>query len=131
MKKLLIAPVVLAQAYLLFPLMSRATTTTTVPSGLSEGQTTLESIDIEGQGETTLVVLIGNAISVILGVLGIICIAFVIYAGILYLTDQGEGKKAEKAKKLLITTVIGMVIIVAAYAIAAFIIAALTEVAGS
>ena len=53
----------------------------------------------------------------------------VIYAGYLYMMDQGEGKKTEKAKKLLGTAVIGIIIIVAAYAISNFVLSAVTTVA--
>ena len=77
---------------------------------------------------TDLPKLIGNVIAVLLSVLGIIFVVLVVYAGFLYLTSSGEDEKVKKAKKLLTQSVIGLVIIVAAYAIAAFVIDALTEV---
>ena len=78
----------------------------------------------------TLPELIGNIIAVLLSVLGIIFVVLIVYAGFLYLTAGGEDDKVKKAKKLLTQSVIGLVIIVAAYAIAAFVIDALTDVAG-
>lgn len=134
MNKFVAMAVAIVQAYVLFPVMAHADSAvvTTVPSGLQEGSTSLgeavSGTDLESAGD--LPTLVGNLINIILGILGIICIAFVIYAGILYLTDQGEGKKAEKAKKLLIATIIGMVLIVAAYAISTYVIGALIQAAG-
>ena len=59
--------------------------------------------------------------------MGIIFVMMVVYAGILYMTDMGEGKKVDKAKKLLQTSIIGIVIVVAAYAISSFVIAQITN----
>lgn len=70
----------------------------------------------------TLPELIGNMIAVLLSVLGIIFVVLVVYAGFLYLTAAGEPGKVDKAKKLLGQSITGLVIIIAAYAIAAFVI---------
>ncbi|MFC1787619.1 Mbov_0395 family pilin-like conjugal transfer protein [Patescibacteria group bacterium] len=69
--------------------------------------------------------LVGSLINAFLGVLGIIFVILVIYAGYLYMTASGDDEKVKKAKKLLGQAVIGMVIIVAAYAIATYVIGAL------
>jgi hypothetical protein len=60
--------------------------------------------------------------------LGIVFLVLVVYAGFLYLTDQGAGEKAKKAMKLLTTAVIGIIIIVAAYAISNYVIGAMVAV---
>ena len=78
----------------------------------------------------TLPELIGNIIKVLLSVLGIIFVVLIVYAGFLYLTAGGEDEKVKKAKKLLTQSVIGLIIIVAAYAISAFVIEALIDVTG-
>ncbi len=75
--------------------------------------------------------IIGNLIAVLLSVLGIIFVVLVVYAGFLYLTAAGDDEKVKKAKKLLTQSVIGLVIIIAAYAIASYVIDALSEVATS
>ena len=58
----------------------------------------------------------------VLGVLGIVFVLMVVYAGYLYMTDMGHGEKAKQAKKLIGQAVIGIVIIVLAYAISTFVI---------
>jgi len=101
---------------------------------LSEAQTDLEEVGTAIGTDATsndLPTLIGNIISALLSVLGIIFVVLVVYAGFLYLTAAGDDTKVKKAKTLLTQSIIGLVIIVAAYAISAFVIDALVEVAGS
>ena len=75
-----------------------------------------------GPATRTLPELIGNLINAFLGVLGIIFVIIIVYAGYLYLTAGGEEEKVTKAKKLLAQSIIGLIIILSAYAIASFII---------
>lgn len=71
--------------------------------------------------------LIGNLINIFLSVLGIIFVVMVVYAGYLWMTDAGGGEKVKKAKSLLGTAIIGIVITLAAYAISSFVITSLVE----
>lgn len=66
--------------------------------------------------------LIASLINIFLSVLGIIFVVIIVYAGYLWMTDGGEGKKVTKAKALIGQAIVGLVIIVAAYAITAFVI---------
>lgn len=71
--------------------------------------------------------LIGRLIQAILGILGIVFVILIIYAGVLYMTAAGDDEKVKKAKNLMIQAVIGIVIIVAAYAISSFVMTALAD----
>lgn len=73
--------------------------------------------------------IIGNIIKVFIGALGIIFLLLTVYAGFLYLTARGDAKKVDEAKQTLQRGVIGMVIVIAAYAIASFVIQAVTATA--
>lgn len=97
---------------------------------LSKAKTDLGEVgsQIGADATNTLPDIIGNVIKVLLSVLGIVFVVLVVYAGFLYLTSAGEDEKVKKAKKLLSQSVIGLVIIVAAYAIAAFVVDALVRV---
>jgi len=75
---------------------------------------------------TPLPVLIGNLVRIAIGMLGIVFLVLTIYAGFLYLTARGEEEKVTHAKQTLSRGVIGLIIISAAYAIASFVISALT-----
>jgi len=74
-----------------------------------------------GLGSGDIRFLIANIIKTALGLLGIIAVAIVLSAGFLWLTSQGEQDKIEKAKKILLNAVIGLAIILAAYAITVFV----------
>ena len=91
------------------------------------GKGTLDSV--AGQASlknTPLPQLIGNLIKIFIGALGIIFLLLTVYAGFLYLTAQGDEEKVKHAKQTLQRGVIGLIIITAAYAIAAFVINAVT-----
>ena len=79
-------------------------------------------------GSSDLPTIIGRIISALLSILGIIFIILIIYAGFLYMTAGGDDDKVKKAKELMIQGVIGMVIIVSAYAISSFVINMLVTV---
>ncbi len=83
-----------------------------------------------GLGTQDIRVTIANIIRVILGLLGIVAVALVIYGGYLYMTAEGIPEKIERAKKLLISAVIGLVIVLSAFAIASFILSRLVESTG-
>ncbi|MDD5031687.1 MAG: Ig-like domain-containing protein [Patescibacteria group bacterium] len=67
-------------------------------------------------------VIAANVIRIALGFLGIIAVGLIIYAGWLYMTAAGEEDKIEKAKKILTGAVIGLIIILSAFAIASFVL---------
>jgi len=71
-----------------------------------------------------------NIIRLILGFLGIIAVALVMYAGWLWMTAAGEEQKIEQAKKILKNGLIGLLIILAAYGIVSFIISRLLDATG-
>jgi type IV secretory pathway VirB2 component (pilin) len=63
---------------------------------------------------------IKSIINTVLGLLGFIAVIFIIYAGILYVTDGGGGDNLEKAKNIIKNAIIGIVIIIASFAIVNF-----------
>lgn len=58
-----------------------------------------------------------NVLNFFLSFLGIISVAMLIYAGFLYVTDAGEGGNQEKAKKTILYAVIGILLVLASFAI--------------
>ncbi len=91
--------------------------------GLGFGQAT-------GLGSADPRLIIANIIRIVLGFLGIIFIILIIYAGWLWLSAAGNADKIDKAKKVLIAAVIGLVIILASFAITSFILSKLLESTG-
>jgi cytochrome bd-type quinol oxidase subunit 2 len=76
--------------------------------------------------ETDLNKIIGTSIQAILALLGIIFIVLIVYGGITWMTAEGEESKIEKAKKTIQNSIIGLIIVVSAYAISYFVINALS-----
>jgi len=65
---------------------------------------------------------IAKGINYVLSFLGVIFLVLAIYAGILWMTSQGNEKTVEKSKDILINSVIGLVIVALAYAISYFVV---------
>lgn len=85
--------------------------------------------DIYGTGDeqTSIGVFIATRlIQPLLGLAGAIFLIMIIYAGILWMTDQGGLEGVTKAKKMLVHSTIGLILIVSAYSIAQFVINALS-----
>ena len=78
-----------------------------------------------GLGDRDIRDTVASIINVALGLLGIIAVVIVIYAGFLWMTAGGSQDKIDDAKKWLSGGIIGMVIVLSAYAIASFIISSL------
>jgi hypothetical protein len=66
-------------------------------------------------------VLVSQIISVALSLLGVIFFVLMIYGGFLWMTDRGNEKQVEKAKKIMEAAIIGLVLVVSAYAITKFV----------
>lgn len=69
------------------------------------------------KGENDLAGIVGIVIQAFLGLLGIIFLVYIILAGYNWLTAQGDEEKVAKAKETIQRAVIGLIIIIAAYAI--------------
>ena len=64
-----------------------------------------------------------NGLNIAYFAAGIICIIVIIVAGIMYSTSGGDSAAVTKAKNLLLFSIVGIVIIMAAFGITNFVIA--------
>lgn len=71
--------------------------------------------------EYTMSQIVGQIIQAFLGLLGVIFLVLIIYAGFNWMTAQGEEEKVTKAKDTLQRAVIGLIITIGAYAISYFV----------
>ena len=71
--------------------------------------------------------MIGTVIQTILSLLGIIFLILIIYAGFTWMTARGDEGKVTQAKDTMRNSIIGLVIVVAAYAISYFVLDILTK----
>lgn len=72
--------------------------------------------------ESDLPTIIGRIINIFLSFMGIVLLGLMVYAGFLWMTAGGEAEKVNQAKKTMMNAVIGLIIIVSAFAITNFII---------
>ncbi|MBI2037902.1 MAG: hypothetical protein HYT15_03150 [Candidatus Magasanikbacteria bacterium] len=69
--------------------------------------------------------LAARIISIVLGIIGTIFLALIVYAGFLWMTAAGNDEQISKAKGLLYNGAIGLAVILAAYSITYFVTEAL------
>ncbi|HEU0051499.1 MAG TPA: pilin [Patescibacteria group bacterium] len=74
--------------------------------------------------------LLGRIINIVLGFIGVILLAFLIYAGFLWMTANGDPKAVDKAKSVLKNAAIGLVILIASFAIANYVLGLFGNVNG-
>ena len=76
-------------------------------------------------------VIAGKIINIALGAVGTIMVILFIYSGFLWMTAAGNEEKITKAKRILSNAIIGIVIVIMAYAISYFVINQLLKASGT
>jgi len=105
----------------LVPQLASAQNPITVDSlGLSYAEYT-------GLGTKDVRATIAMIINVALGLLGIVAVVLIIYGGLVWMTAGGDDGKIKTARGIIVSGVIGLAIILTAYAIAAFVLSALVN----
>ena len=88
-------------------------------SEFEAGGQPIEEIPISGR---TLPEMVNQIISIILIVVGVLAVVYLIYGGIQYVTAGGDAEKATKGRTTITNAIIGIILIVASWAIYSFII---------
>jgi cytochrome bd-type quinol oxidase subunit 2 len=77
--------------------------------------------DVDKTTNKTLTEYIGALISVFLGLLGVIFVILTIYGGFTWMTAAGNEEKVSKAARIIKASVLGILIIIAIYALWVFV----------
>lgn len=64
---------------------------------------------------------VGKGINIALTLVGLIFLILTVYAGFLWMTARGDEGQVEKAQEIITASVIGLIIVVSAYAITTFV----------
>jgi len=115
---------VIGSAFFAFPSSSFAQTTNDPTlNGLNESASYTPAFQTQIKSDYTnfLQTKVGQIIGVVLSFVGALFLLLMIYAGILWMTAQGNEQQVTKAKQLMFDAAIGMIIIFAAYALTTFI----------
>lgn len=84
-----------------------------------------------GLGERDPREIAATVINVLLGFLGIIAVVIILIGGFKWMTAGGNEDKVAEARKLIMAGVIGLIIVLASYAIAMFVIDQLLTATGA
>ncbi len=95
--------------------------------GLGDAFTKVDTVAGDaGYKEGDVMVIAGTIINIALSLLGVVFLGLMVYGGYLWMTARGNEQQVEKAKNTIITAIIGLVIVLVAYAISYFVIDKLT-----
>jgi hypothetical protein len=115
--------------------LTAVSTVLALPLAASAGGTILENMQTAAgslaSANPDLYQVIGLIIDIVLGILGVLLVLIIVWAGFLWMTSQGDTARVDKAKKMIYQAVIGLLIIFAAYAISAFVIMNLQSITGA
>jgi len=81
-----------------------------------------------GYGTAELPDVVGRVVKIVLSLMALIAIVIIIVAGFQWMTSGGNEDKIKAAKKLMGSALVGLIIIIFAYAIVSFIITKLAAV---
>jgi uncharacterized iron-regulated membrane protein len=79
-------------------------------------------LTVGGYQPNTIEGVIGIVISAALGLLGVIFLVLIVYGGYIWMIARGDEAMVEKAKDTISRSIIGLIIVLAAYAITFFVI---------
>ena len=75
--------------------------------------------------------ILGELIKTLLSILGIIFIIMIIYAGFKWIQAEGDEGKIGDARKMIIHSVIGLIVVLSAYSITLFVLNRLQDATGA
>ena len=101
----------------------------TDPFGITKTETGLKGTLAVGEGG--LIGTVTSIINVALGLLGIVAVVIILIGGFKWMTGGGNEDKVAEARKLIFAGIIGLAIILSAWAIAKFVIESLQTATGS
>jgi hypothetical protein len=81
--------------------------------------------DTAGLSAGDLPTTIASIIRVVLGFLGVVAVVIVLIGGFKWMTAGGNDDKVKSAKKVMVSGIIGLVIVLSAFAIAQFVISSI------
>ncbi|NCN25437.1 hypothetical protein COT94_02000 [Candidatus Falkowbacteria bacterium CG10_big_fil_rev_8_21_14_0_10_37_14] len=78
-------------------------------------------VGLQGTAANTLAILAGDIAGTLLAFLGTIFFILILYGGFTWMTAAGDPSKAKRAQTIIITAVVGLIVLLSAYAITTFI----------
>ena len=92
---------------------------------VSAAQSGFDQVNGKVNANTDLYGTIGVILNIVYSIIGIIAVVMVILGGISYATSQGDPGKVKKGKDTILYGIIGLVIVIMAFAITQFVLTAI------
>jgi hypothetical protein len=129
MKKFLasLSSTLIAFQLLLVPSVAFAQPTNPFDKGIDEVKNVGKEAGITNT-DRSLPEIIGQLINIVLGFLGIVLLGLILWAGFLWMTAGGNVDQTKAARAYMANAVIGLIIVVAAFAITNFVLTSLVNV---
>ncbi len=83
-----------------------------------------------GLGDGDPRIIAANIIKIALGFLGILSVCLILFGGFKWMTAAGNDDRVSEAKKLLLAAIVGLIIIVSAFALSTFVLDAVYSATG-
>lgn len=71
--------------------------------------------------------LVGSILNILFSVLGLVFLGLMVYGGMLWLLSEGEEKKVSKARGFIFHSLLGLILVLAAFSITSFVVQQLTQ----
>ena len=122
--------IVLILQVCIFPVRLALAATAAVSSIQSGLNSAANQSGLDAGGLTDPVKIIGSLIGSLLSLIGVLLFLYILYGGFTWMTAAGDPGKTKSAMQIIRNAVIGIVIIVSAYAISNFVITQIGAAAG-
>lgn len=109
------------------PVVSHAAESPLLKEVELQGNVTRQSAGYADQNDSSVQTAVGRFVNVLTSLLGAILIILIFYAGFLWMTSGGNDTQVDKAKSILQHSIIGLAILLAAFAITKFVVYALVR----
>lgn len=78
--------------------------------------------DAPADSSAALAETIGEIIAALLSILGVLFMIYMVYGGYLWMIARGQEEKVDRAKAIIRGSIVGIIVVLAAYAITSFVV---------
>ena len=123
-KKILIVCLIAVMSFLVFSPVLANGEEDADPYGLA---TTAGTAGLEVEAQASIPEIIGMIIGTLLSLVGVLFLILIIYGGIMWMMAGGNAETVKKAANIMKNAAIGLILVMAAYALTSFIFGAMQE----
>ena len=96
-------------------------------ASVKAADTSIQDSVFKPLGDVSIPVIIGGLVRGMIAISGVLALSMFVYGGFMWMTSAGNKDKVDKAKKTVVWSVLGLIIIFASYALVSFVLSALGQ----